>query len=342
MEYLVTIGIPVYNVEKYIKKSVLSALNQSFSNIEFLLVDDGSKDRSVEIIRDLQANHPRGNDIRLISQPYNIGCWSARNIILKESKGKYIYMMDSDDSISSDCIDKLFSVAEKYDTEATFGSYQKDNNGIFSDGFAYQFRLFEQENEFANYANLKFQITITNYVWNILFRTDFLRKHKLHFPETNFWEDVLFNADFQPLVKRAVLLPDITYTYVIRNNSLSGYEDRDNISIEEIKCHFKNNDYLKKQCIELKGKPYFEMRCAKEMLQTYYSIVAVLRNQHKITPPISSRELRDEMKHPLSLKEILLFKKHKYVNLFFYSLGTLPPYVSVFLMKSLAKHKKLL
>lgn len=341
-EYIVTIGMPVYNAEKYLRNSVLSALNQSFASIEFLLVNDGSSDKTVTIIKDLQVNHPRGKDIRLISQPKNIGCWAARNIILNESKGKYIYMMDSDDAISTDCIEKLYEAAEKYDAEATYGSYQKSINGVLSNGFNYKFRIFTYKDDFANYANIKFQITIPNYVWNILFRTDFLKKYNLQFHETNLWEDVLFSADFQPLAQRVVLLPDTTYTYVIRANSMSGYEDRKEISIEEIYCHFKNNSYMKRQCLQLKDKPYFEMRCAKEMLQTYYSVVAVLRNRNKITPRISNRELRDQMNHPLALRKILLFKKHKCVNLFFYMLGKLPANLSVHLMIALAKYKKLL
>lgn len=317
-------------------------MNQTFNYIEYLFVDDGSEDDSTKIIHDYQLSHLRGKEIRLIQQPHNYGCWAARNMILNEAKGKYIYMMDSDDYISLDCIEKLFTAAEKYNTEATYGSYRKDINGDISNGFTYKFKRFTHQDELASYANLKFQITITNYVWNILFRTDFIRNHHLKFAKTNLWEDVLFNADLQPLIEKAVLLPEITYTYVIHDNSLSGHQNRKEINFNEIKCHFNNNIYLKNQCKKLVGKPYFEMRCAKVMLQAYYSVVGALRNKNKISPSITNKELVKEMESPFSFVEIIHFKRHKLENLIFYLLGILPTFISLWLIIITAKYKKLL
>ena len=344
MNYHVTIGMPVYGVEKYIRKSLESALNQTFQgDIEFLMIDDRGPDRSVDIIRELQNSHPRGKDIRIITQPHNMGCWAARNTILKEAKGKYLFLMDSDDYISSDCIEILYQAAEKYQVEAAYGSIQKvDDQDNKIDVFQYDFRLFKQEDELASFANLKYQATITNFIWNILIRTDFLRNSHLQFPKTKFWDDVLFNADFQPLVKRAVLLPNLTYYYVIRDNSLSSYESRNVIKIEEIRHHFYNSEYLKRQCLEIKQKPYYEMRCAKEMLQSLYTVIGAFRNFDKITPRITNRELRDAMKHPIPLSEILRFKKRRKDNLFFYLMGALPTTLSIGMMKMVAKHKGLL
>ena len=87
MEYDVTIGIPVYQAEKYLSRSLESALAQSYPSIEFLLVDDGSTDGSLSIAQDYQKNHPRGGAIRLIFHDHNLGVSAARNRIIEEASG---------------------------------------------------------------------------------------------------------------------------------------------------------------------------------------------------------------------------------------------------------------
>lgn len=73
-KYDVTVGMPVYGVEKYIRKCMLSVLNQTFTgNIEIIAIDDWGPDKSVEIIKELQESHPLGKNIRIIAQPHNYG-----------------------------------------------------------------------------------------------------------------------------------------------------------------------------------------------------------------------------------------------------------------------------
>ena len=91
MEYEVTIGIPVYNVEKYIRESLDSALAQTYPNIEFLICDDCGTDSSIAIVEEYQNSHPRGKDIRIVQQPRNMGLGCARNRMIAEAKGKYIF-----------------------------------------------------------------------------------------------------------------------------------------------------------------------------------------------------------------------------------------------------------
>ena len=97
MAYEVTIGIPVYNVEKYIRSSLDSALAQTFESIEFLILDDCGTDKSIDIVKEYQQTHPRGKDIRIVRQPHNMGIGETRNRILDETRTKYLYMLDSDD-----------------------------------------------------------------------------------------------------------------------------------------------------------------------------------------------------------------------------------------------------
>ena len=96
-KYKVTVGMPVYGVENYIHKSLLSVLNQTYKNeFEIITVDDRGPDNSMNIVRELQNSHPRGKSIRILTQPQNMGCWAARNRILEEAQGEYLLLLDSD------------------------------------------------------------------------------------------------------------------------------------------------------------------------------------------------------------------------------------------------------
>ena len=110
-KYKVTVGMPVYGVENYIQKSLLSVLNQTYKDdFEILVVDDLGPDNSMSIVEELQNSHPRGNSIRILTQPKNMGCWAARNRILEEAQGEYLLLLDSDDYLSEDAIEKLDSL----------------------------------------------------------------------------------------------------------------------------------------------------------------------------------------------------------------------------------------
>jgi glycosyltransferase involved in cell wall biosynthesis len=91
--YEVTIGIPVYNVENYIRLAMDSALSQTFESIEFLICDDCGTDSSMDIIREYQKTHPRVKDIRIVRQPQNKGIGEARNRIVKEARGRYLFFL---------------------------------------------------------------------------------------------------------------------------------------------------------------------------------------------------------------------------------------------------------
>src|SRR5690606_28917246 len=106
-EPLVTVFMPVYNSEQYIREALESILNQTYQNLDILLVDDGSTDRSVEIIKSYQDTR-----IRLIQNEKNMGIPYTRNVGLKEAKGKYIAIMDSDDIAVSNRIERQIQYLE--------------------------------------------------------------------------------------------------------------------------------------------------------------------------------------------------------------------------------------
>ena len=158
-KYKVTVGMPVYGVEKYIRKCMLSVLNQTFKDdIEILAIDDLGPDKSIDIIKELQESHPRGKNIRIITQPQNMGCWAARNRILEEAQGEYIFLLDSDDYISEDCIEKLYQQAIEHNAEAVYGSVKPVNpegqfKEIGQDYLNQPYLVFNEPNGLAKFAN---------------------------------------------------------------------------------------------------------------------------------------------------------------------------------------------
>ena len=347
-KYKVTVGMPVYCVEQYIRKCLLSVLNQTFKdNIEILVIDDHGKDKSIDIVKELQVSHPKGGNIKIITQPRNMGCWAARNRILEEAQGEYIMLIDSDDYISVDCIEKLYHQAIQHQAEAVFGSVlpvntQGETIDIGQDFLNQPFIVLKGEDSLARFANKSIHPTLRDFIWNILFSHEFIESKHIRFKQARFNDDMICSCDMVPLVTSAVLIPDYTYYYVIRNNSLSNYQHRKVIKLDEIEEFIRIYSYLKNKCLELKNKTYFETRCTKGIILMFFMICGIIKNRDRITPSIKKTSIKNAMKHPLSLKEILNFKEHKSINLCFYLIGELPSPISFYVIKLLGKMKHVL
>ena len=126
---LITLSMPIYNVEKYIERALLSALNQTYQNLEILIVDDLGHDNSMDIVYQLKSTHPRGNCIRIITHKKNLGLGGTRNTAIESAQGKYLYFMDSDDAIVPDCIENLYNIISQ---DFIFSIYLFDKSSIFS------------------------------------------------------------------------------------------------------------------------------------------------------------------------------------------------------------------
>ena len=107
MDYpLVSVIMPVYNVDRFVGEAIKSVLSQTYSTIEFLIIDDGSSDKTNEICA---AYEKRDNRIRVIRQK-NAGAAAARNHGMREAKGEYILFMDSDDTMHPQTIEILYNM----------------------------------------------------------------------------------------------------------------------------------------------------------------------------------------------------------------------------------------
>lgn len=339
MSYEVTIGIPVYNVEKYIRLSLDSALAQTFESIEYLVLDDCGTDASMDIVREYQKTHPRGKDICIVRQPQNGGIGLARNRILDEARGRYLYFLDADDLIIPTTISLMVSKAREFRAEVVMASYervelyQKEQMKIACE---HPQRVFLKDNDFASYAFSEYGKLQAN-IWNVLMDLSFVRQTGLRFVNTNFWEDMAFKYELSTYVTRAVLLPDITYSYMCRENSLSQFQQRDTVTKEEVLRNAATMDTLKYRYQKLKGRSYFAKWLQFVLDTDYYIIAEAIRQRQKIRPEVSDAELRNILCSPLSVIQTLRFGTP---HCWLYKLLTvLPPHISVWLIKCMSEYR---
>ena len=338
MSVEVTIGIPVYNAEDFIERCLLSTLNQTFLNMEILLVDDCGKDCSIEIVQCIAKSHPRGECVRIVKHKHNMGVAHARNTIVREAHGKYLYFMDSDDFISKDTITLLYEKAEQYNAETVWGSYQVSTDGTgIMEKRQYPNILLLGDDKLIEYECLDMGERLQTSIWNILFRLDFIRSLGIEFEQHGFFDDMIFQYRMQPMVKRAVLMSDITYFYYKRANSISNFQSRKTLKRDEAVNAIETVKCLKDSCLPLASKSYLDKRCTKVMRHCFFFCYGIIRHRKKMDQPVTNREIRDMLKHPFPLRKIIQFKKYRYMTILFYLLGTLPPFMMVLLVKFITR-----
>ena len=341
MKYDVTIGIPVYRAEDYIRKSMESALAQTYSSIEFLILDDACDDQSISIIQELQSSHPRGKDIRILSHQQNQGAGEARNHIIDEAQGRYLYFMDSDDKIDKGTITLLIQQIQKFNAEIAFGSYEKIELDGTRTVYQYPEKVFDGKDDFANFAYRRYA-GIQASACNFLVDLSLLRQSGLRFSKSNFWEDTVFTLDLVTYIQRAVLLPDITYSYLCRKNSLSDIHENNKIRKKDIVQYLMTVEQLKQRKESLIQKAYYPNRCYVAVMSDFYIICNILKRGKYVTPRFTTKELKCWIRHPATLPEILSFRQRRMQNVMLYLLGKLPSPFSILLIKMTAKRKGLI
>lgn len=222
--HLISVVVPLYNVEDYMKKCIDSIISQTYSNIEIILVNDGSPDKSGEIAEDYKKNNA---DIKVIHQK-NGGLSSARNAGMEQSNGEFILFVDSDDWLEPNLIEKTYKTAIQYNDEICVFNVRRvfENTGeSFIQG--------EIEKQHINVNEIGPSNYIQNYLlnpdahrysaWNRLYKRDFLITNNLHFEPNNeiHSEDLLFNLQCSVHVKRISYIDEPLYNHMLREGTIS-------------------------------------------------------------------------------------------------------------------------
>ncbi len=189
---------------------------------------------------------------------------------------------------------------------------------------------------FQNYSSFRISVC------NALFKLSLIRTSHLHFLDAMFWEDLAFTYDLVPRVNRVVLLSDITYHYICRSGSLSHYQDREKLDMEEILQNVATIDYLKTECQRYTEKDYFPYLCYNLEMNSLYIVCYILKYRHKIKQIVKFVKLRDFMHFPVGFMKILLFKKKKIKCLSLWIIAHLPSNMFVFSIRAIGKMKNIL
>lgn len=208
MNDLISIVVPIYNSEKTLCRCITSVLKQCYSNLELILIDDGSKDGSLAICKDAEK---KDNRIRVIHQ-MNRGVSAARNQGLKAAVGTYGMFVDSDDYIEEQMMFQYAKQMEEYHCDVVIGGVRiwesqeafkdklPDGNGVYG-------------NEFWNIIGIDSEIA--GYVCSKLFRMDIVRKHELQFDEKMAsQEDLDFWLRYYSYCNHFYLSDDTSYQYI--------------------------------------------------------------------------------------------------------------------------------
>ena len=281
----ITLIVPVYNVADYLPQCLDSLVGQTFKDIEILCINDGSTDNSPAILADYAKKDSR---IRIITQK-NAGQGAARNVGIREAKGKYLGFIDSDDWADIHFCEKMYQMAEKNQVDLVIARYVNFDDKLqkpVSYPDIEDLLLFEnfQGRVFAfdDIKELYFN-QICGAPWNKLYKTEFMRKNELYFPEGIKYEDYPHFFKTFICVNRAVLCPDKLYFYRqnrrgsdstnIKRNGFTFFSHFNDIEetlkkhnrYEELKPHFFK--------IKIMGLLYWMHKSAKKYRVEFYRLI---------------------------------------------------------------------
>lgn len=255
-EDLISLIVPVYNCEKYLSKCIESIINQTYKNIELILVNDASIDSSGKICNRYKRDDSR---IKVIHNSINGGPGLCRNIGIKNALGKFILFIDGDDYIDHMAIEVLNRRQTEHFTDLIISNFNIiiDDNKIikYKDPFFYnknkkskELLIFEED--ILSYVNIYLKqpneyLSFT-YCWGKLYSSDIIKKNKIKFDENlRIFEDIEFNYRYLKYVKKVLYVKEPLFNYSIRNNySSAGMNVIDNLVGNANKLQKSINQYL--------------------------------------------------------------------------------------------------
>lgn len=222
MDVNVSVIVPVYNTERYLKKCLASLVHQDFDNYEIIIINDGSTDNSLAICEQFREKF----DFITIYSQSNKGLSAARNQGVDLAKGKYIVFVDSDDYVELDFCSKLYGTAERHNVDIVMCSFlyvvskpdgievkKPDKNDARK---LYEGRKLDKEEMLTAHAIAG----IWHFSWNKIYKRSLFGEGNLEFPVGLYFEDVRFAIDVYERAESFFILPDGLYYYVQRPLSI--------------------------------------------------------------------------------------------------------------------------
>ena len=231
---MVSVIVPVYNAEKYLERCVSSLTNQTLKDIEIILVDDSSKDASLEICNALAKRDAR---IKVLHKA-NEGAGKARNAALDIATGTYIGFVDADDYVEKDMFETLFRKAEAYQSDLVMsGVLFVDGNMFSEEGACIRKAYFQKDIHFDTKERLQElrmgivgskpeDVDDSKYgmsIWKNLFKNEIIKKNNIRFMSERemLSEDAVFMIDYIASIQKAMGIPEAFYNYCRNEDSVS-------------------------------------------------------------------------------------------------------------------------
>lgn len=215
MQKLISIIIPVYNAEAYLAENIDSILNQTYKRFELILVDDGSTDKSAQIMKNYSEREPR---IVALYQE-NSGAPTARNYGLSVAQGDYIQFIDSDDLMAKQALIKMVTALEETGSDLVIGAYDTVDD---KDAFIKLVPHPISSGSYSVQENRETFSLIPPMPGNKLFRASVIRDNNLRFqPSLRQAQDLNFYLKFLFFAEKIVVLDEVVYHYRVRTGSIS-------------------------------------------------------------------------------------------------------------------------
>lgn len=226
----ISVIIPIYNVKDYVLDCLHSVANQTKKNgVECILVDDRGTDNSMEIAEKFVSSYNGMIDFRIYHHDKNKGLSAARNSGIREAKGKYLYFLDSDDTIYPNCLNIMFDSAEKYDADLVQGSY--DSDVPYMEQFSkHSLPLFSDNHPFIKRTLLNYDVNPVM-AQNRLVKKNIIVDNNLFFKEGIIHEDHYWTFFLAKVINRICFIKDKTYYY---RQTLGSITNRVNIEKETL------------------------------------------------------------------------------------------------------------
>ena len=207
----VSVIVPVYNVEDYIEKCLNSLVNQTLEDIEIIIVNDGSKDNSENIIKSFLSRYPQ--KIKYLKKE-NGGLSDARNYGIPYATGEYIAFLDSDDYVELDTYENMYNLAKK------------ENSDMVECNFIWEYPKKIKIDIGKKYSGKHEMIEKIRVVaWNKLIKRQVIEKSKIQFPKGYRYEDVEFTYKLIPYLENISFLEEPSIHYIQRQNSISNMQN---------------------------------------------------------------------------------------------------------------------
>lgn len=299
---LISIVVPVYNAEKYLKRCLESIINQTYKSIEIICVNDGSTDNSLKILREYESIDSR----IIVIDKTNQGVSKARNEALKQSKGAYITFVDSDDWIELDMIETLYNTLIEKNVDVVRGNYINNYNcecGVKNKGLngLENQLLYTNEIDFSKIVISKFlNGKLPCYIVLLMIKRDCIFEKNLKFKEDIcLMEDTIFYIELLNNVNSIYFLDKPLYHYYLNVNSCT---NSNIFYIRNIDNLVKVNNYLTDIIKKSKFKvevDIIESNIARIILDHFYRIYKSFDEKQKDAKELIEQLLEKEEMHDL-------------------------------------------